>query len=100
MKSTGLAMPANVARAKAVTAPAPTTEKRRGKFWMAIGTVIALFGVALYSTTMLVGDVNQEPVRFFVEGLTAIGAGLAVWLYGTFTYLMALTELGPSDDSL
>jgi len=71
---------------------------RQGKFLIVLGSLVALLGVAVYCTAMLIGDLNQEPVNFRTEGLMTIGSGLAVWLFGTFKYLNALMDLGPSED--
>lgn len=78
--------------------PSAQARKRHGKMFIVFGSLIALLGVAIYCTTMLIGDLNREPAQFLTEGLMTIGAGLAVWLYGTFKYLNALMDLGPSED--
>lgn len=72
----------------------------KGKIMIVTGSLIALLGVAVYCAAMLISDLNQEPVHFRTEGLMIIGAGLAVWLFGTFKYLNALMDLGPSEDPL
>jgi hypothetical protein len=99
MKSTDLTVTGLVGPGT-VSPPSAAARERSGRFWMLTGAVITALGIALYSTTMLIGDINQEPVRLWAEGLTTIGAGLAVWLFGTLRSLRALVEMGPADDSL
>jgi hypothetical protein len=85
--------------AKVLPVPAALRLKR-GKIMIAIGTIFALLGIVVYSTTMLVGDVNQEPARFMGEGLILIGIGLGFWLTGAIRYLNAAMDLGHTDDTL
>jgi hypothetical protein len=80
--------------------PSVRAQMRSGQFWMLAGAVVTLLGVTFYATTMLIGDVNQEPARYWTEGLATIGAGVVVWLLGTFKLLMALRDAVPSDEGL
>ena len=99
MKSPSLAIPGAIVEPKAPSLPSAKTRERQGKFLIVTGTVVALLGVVIYCATMLVSDANHEPARFLTEGLMTIGAGLAVWLIGTFRYLNAVMDLGASDES-
>lgn len=76
------------------------TRLRRGKVMIAVGTVIAMLGIAVYCTTMFIGDMNNEPVQFLGEGLILIGTGLAIWIFGAVKYLNAAIDIGYTDDSL
>ncbi|QQG35291.1 MAG: hypothetical protein HYS17_06950 [Micavibrio aeruginosavorus] len=81
--------------------PLPAAARlRRGKNLIAVGTIIAILGIAVYSTTMLIGDMNSEPVKFLGEGLILIGTGLAVWVIGAIKYLNAAIDIGYTDDSI
>ena len=82
----------------AKSSASPTARGRQGKILIVTGSLIALLGVVVYCATMLIGDLRQDPVRFPTDGLMIIGVGLAVWLFGTFKYLNALMDLGPSED--
>jgi hypothetical protein len=59
-----------------------------------------MLGIAVYCTTIFIGDMNNEPVQFLGEGLILIGTGLAVWIVGAVKYLNAAIEIGYTDDSL
>jgi hypothetical protein len=78
--------------------PSAIVRVRHGKTLVVIGTLVALLGIAIYCTTMMIGDLNHEPPRFLTEGLITIGAGLAIWLFGAFKHLNAMMDLGPSED--
>jgi hypothetical protein len=81
--------------------PIPAAARlRRGKILIAIGTVIAMLGIALYCTTIMIGDLNQEPIQYTGEGLIFIGTGLGVWIAGAIKYLNAAIDIGYTDDSL
>jgi len=76
------------------------TRLRRGKIQIAVGTIIAMLGIAMYCTAIFIGDLNNEPVQFSGEGLIIIGTGLAVWIAGAIKYLTAAIDIGYTDDSL
>lgn len=81
--------------------PLPAAARlRRGKILIAAGTIIATIGIAVYCTTIFIGDMDQEPARFLREGLIIIGTGLAVWGVGAVKYLNAALDIGYADDSL
>lgn len=84
-----------------VKTPLPAAARlRRGKILAAVGTVIAMLGIALYCTTIFIGDLNHEPVQYPGEGLIIIGTGLGVWIAGAIKYLNAAIDIGYTDDSL
>ncbi len=76
------------------------TRLRRGKTLIAIGTAIAMLGIAVYCMTMFITGVNQDPVQFAKGGLLIIGTGLGIWIVGTVKYLNAAIDIGYEDDSL
>lgn len=81
--------------------PLPAAARlRSGKIMIAVGTAIAMLGIAVYCTTIFIGDINHEPVQFLGEGLILIGTGLAVWIVGAVKYLNAAIDIGYTDDSL
>ena len=99
MKSPSLAIPGAIVEPKAAPMQTAKTRERQGKFLIVTGTVVALLGVVIYCATMLISDVSHEPARYLTEGLMTIGAGLAIWLFGTFKYLNAMMDLGASNES-
>lgn len=81
--------------------PLPAAARlRRGKTLIAIGTAIAMLGIALYCTTIFVGDINHDPAQSPEGGLLIIGAGLGIWIAGAIKYLNAAIDIGYADDSL
>lgn len=81
--------------------PLPAVARlRRGKMLIAVGTIIAMLGIVAYCTTIFIGDLNNEPVRFSGAGLVIIGTGLGVWIAGAIKYLNAAIDIGYTDDSL
>lgn len=94
-----LAIPEANSKAPATSVPSARARERQGRIMIVIGSLVALLGVVAYCVSMLIGELSQEPPRFWTEELIVIGAGLAVWLHGTVVYLNALMDLGGSDDS-
>lgn len=81
--------------------PLPAAARlRQGKILIAVGTIVAMIGIAVYCATIFMGDVNDEPIRFLAEGLIIIGTGLVVWIVGAVKYLNAALDIGYTDDSL
>ena len=81
--------------------PLPAAARlRSGKILIAVGTIIAMLGIAAYCMTIFIGDMNNEPVKFLGEGLILIGTGLAVWIVGAIKYLNAAIDIGYTDDTL
>ncbi len=98
MSSPSLVLSRPVIELEAKPRPSAKTRVRRGKILVVIGTLVAFLGVAIYIAKMMIGELNHAPVSYPTEGLMTIGVGLAIYLIGAFKYLIAVMDLGPSED--
>ena len=99
--NSGIVVPYKTVLDRRVKTPIPAAARlRNGKIMIGAGTAIAMLGIAVYCTTIFIGDINHESVQFLGEGLILIGTGLAVWIVGAVKYLNAAIDIGYTDDSL